>query len=96
MSNSREVEWDDDLESRNYEVKLLIKSNDRNYLLSDIVTIVSQCKAGLNHVDSKVNEDGVTATTKMTVVVNDAQHLRTLIANLSKVNSVKSVERVVL
>ncbi|MCQ5121380.1 RelA/SpoT family protein [Massilicoli timonensis] len=91
-----EVEWDDDLESRNYEVKLLIKSNDRNYLLSDIVTIVSQCKAGLNHVDSKVNEDGVTATTKMTVVVNDAQHLRTLIANLSKVNSVKSVERVVL
>ena len=50
-----EVEWDDDLESRNYEVKLLIKSNDRNYLLSDIVTIVSQCKAGLNHVDSKVN-----------------------------------------
>ena len=90
-----EVEWDDDLESRNYEVKLLIKSNDRNYLLSDIVTIVSQCKAGLNHVDSKVNEDGVTATTKMTVVVNDAQHLRTLIANLSKVNSVKSVERVV-
>lgn len=45
---------------------------------------------------SKVNEDGVTATTKMTVVVNDAQHLRTLIANLSKVNSVKSVERVVL
>lgn len=91
-----EVEWDDDLESRNYEVMLLIKSNDRNYLLSDIVTIVSQCKAGLNHVDSKVNEDGVTATTKMTVVVNDAQHLRTLIANLSKVNSVKSVERVVL
>lgn len=91
-----EVEWDDDLESRNYEVKLLIKSNDRNYLLSDIVTIVSQCKADLNHVDSKVNEDGVTATTKMTVVVNDAQHLRTLIANLSKVNSVKSVERVVL
>ena len=91
-----EVEWDDDLESRNYEVKLLIKSNDRNYLLSDIVTIVSQCNAGLNHVDSKVNEDGVTATTKMTVVVNDAQHLRTLIANLSKVNSVKSVERVVL
>lgn len=32
-----EVEWDDDLESRNYEVKLLIKSNDRNYLLSDIM-----------------------------------------------------------
>lgn len=91
-----EVEWDENIDAKNYEVQLLIKSTDRNYLLSDIVTIVSQCKAGLNHVDSKVNEDGLTVTTKMTVVVNNADHLRTLIANLNKVNSVTSVERVIL
>ena len=70
-------------------------SNDRSYLLSDIVTVVSQCKAKLNKVDSKVNEDGITATTKLTVGVNDAEHLRTLIANLRKVNSVNDVERVI-
>lgn len=90
------VEWDDDLEEKNYEVQLILNSNDRNFLLTDIVTIVSQCKVGLNHVDSKVNEDKLTATTKMTVVVKDFEHLRTLIANLKKIDSVVEVERIIL
>ena len=89
------VEWEEDLEEKNYDVDLVVHSNDRSYLLSDIVTVVSQCKAKLNKVDSKVNEDGITATTKLTVGVNDAEHLRTLIANLRKVNSVNDVERVI-
>lgn len=89
------VEWDENLEQKTYEVKLIIKSSDRNFLLSDIVTVVSQCKAGLQHVDSTVDEDRISATTKMTVVVEDAEHLRNLIVNLRKVNSVHSVERVI-
>lgn len=89
------VEWDENLEQKTYEVKLIIKSSDRNFLLSDIVTVVSQCKAGLQHVDSTVDEDRISATTKMTVVVEDAEHLRNLIINLRKVNSVHSVERVI-
>lgn len=90
-----EVGWDEEIEAKEYDVKLLIKSTDRSFLLSDIVTVVSQNKAGLSHVDSKVNDDKVTATTKMTVVVKSAEHLRQLIANLKKVNSVQSVERVI-
>lgn len=87
--------WEESPEPRNYEVKLLVKSSDRNFLLSDIVTVVSQCKAGLLHVDSGVDEDLISATTKMTVLVNDAAQLRVLIANLKKVNSVHEVERVI-
>ena len=90
-----EVHWDENLENREYEVKLLIKSADRSFLLSDIVTVVSQNKVGLSHVDSKVNDDKVTATTKLNVIVKNAEHLRTLIANLRKINSVNSVERVI-
>lgn len=90
-----DVEWDENIEQKTYEVKLLVKSSDRNFLLSDIVTVVSQCKAGLQHVDSSVDEDKVSATTKMTVVVEDAAHLQSLIANLKKINSVKTVERVI-
>lgn len=89
------VYWEEGLEPRNYEVKLIVKSSDRNYLLSDIVTVVSQCKAGLIHVDSGVDSDLISATTKMTVLVNDAQQLRVLMANLKKVNSVHEVERVI-
>lgn len=90
-----DVEWDENLEQKTYDVKLIVHSTDRNFLLSDIVTVVSQCKAGLQHVDSTVEDDGISATTKMTVVVSDAQHLRTLIANLRKINSVQTVERVI-
>ena len=89
------VEWEDGLDEKSYDVDLILYSNDRSYLLSDIVTVVSQCKAQLNHVDSKVNDDKITATTKMTVGVKDAEHLRTLIANLRKISSVNSVERVI-
>lgn len=89
------VEWEDSLEQKNYEVKLVVKSSDRNFLLSDIVTVVSQCKAGLQHVDSTVEEDKLSATTKMTVVVQDATHLQTLMVNLRKINSVHNVERVI-
>ncbi|MEG0526393.1 RelA/SpoT family protein [Amedibacillus sp. YH-ame10] len=91
-----DVDWDENLEQKTYEVKLIVNSTDRNFLLSDIVTVVSQCKAGLQHVDSTVEADGISATTKMTVVVTNAAHLQTLIANLRKINSVQHVERVIL
>ncbi|MEG0823063.1 MAG: bifunctional (p)ppGpp synthetase/guanosine-3',5'-bis(diphosphate) 3'-pyrophosphohydrolase [Erysipelotrichaceae bacterium] len=91
-----DVFWEENIEQKNYVANLEIHSTDRNYLLSDIVTVVSQCKAGLNHVDSMVNDDKLSATTKMEVVVINAEHLKSLIANLKKINSVKSVERVIL
>ncbi len=90
------VEWDSEFESGKYEVGLFIMANDRNFLLTDLVTIVSQCKAGLNAVNSTVNDDKVTATTTMKIVVEDADHLKTVIANLKKVNGVIDVDRVTL
>ena len=89
------VSWEDGIEPRNYEVKLVVRSSDRNFLLSDIVTVVSQCKAGLLHVESGVDDDLISATTKMTVLVSDGAQLRVLIANLKKVNSVHEVERLI-
>ncbi len=91
-----DVEWEGNRTVKNYPVHLLIHSTDRNFLLSDIVTVSSQSKVGMQHVDSKVNEDGIHATTKLTVLVQDLDQLQTLITNLKKVTSVNSVERVVL
>lgn len=88
------VYWNDQIESRHFEVKLVVRSTDRTFLLSDIVTIVSQCKAGLIHIDSTVDEDKICATTQMTIIVSDGDHLQNLIANLKKVSSVHEVERV--
>jgi GTP pyrophosphokinase len=87
------VEWDTELKESKYEVKLLITANDRSFLVSDLVTVISQNKAGMNAINSSVLDDKITAITTMTVVVTDAEHLRTLMANLRKVDSVVSVER---
>lgn len=90
-----DVYWDENREERNYLVKLIVLSTDRNFLLSDIVTIVSQCKVGLAHIDSTVNNDYLNVLTRMSIEVKDAAHLRTLITNLQKISSVLSVERVI-
>ena len=89
------VNWDQEPEDKQYEVKLLISSDDRNYLLSDIVTTLQQNNAALKHVDSAVDDNNLTATTKLTVGVHDARHLTTLMANLKKVRSVNEVIRTI-
>lgn len=91
-----DVYWEENIEQRNYEVKLILKSLDRNFLLSDIITMISQSKAGLNHIDSKVEEDKVHVTTKITIVIKGYAHLETVLANLKKITSVISIERVIM
>lgn len=89
------VFWADDLEEKLYEVDLVVHSDDRNYLLTDIVTVLQQQNTSLRHVDSKVNDDNLTTTTKLKICVKNAQHLTVIIANLKKVRSVVEVIRVI-
>ncbi len=89
------VQWEEGLEEKQYDVKLVLYSDDRNYLLSDIVTTLQQCNVYLKHVDSAVDDNNLQATTKLTVSVKNADHLRTLVSNLKKVRSVNEVVRTV-
>lgn len=87
------VEWDEHYPEGKYDVKLYILAQDRSFLVSDIVTTISQCKAGLSAVNSSINEDKVNASTFVTVVVKDAEHLNLVIANLKKISQVFEVSR---
>lgn len=89
------VQWEEGLDEKQYEVNLIIHSDDRNYLLSDIVTTLQQCNVYLKHVDSAVNDGNLEATTKLTVSVKNAAHLQNLISNLKKVRSVNEVIRTI-
>ena len=89
------VQWEEGLDEKQYEVNLIIHSDDRNYLLSDIVTTLQQCNVYLKHVDSAVDDGNLEATTKLTVSVKNAAHLQNLIANLKKVRSVNEVVRTI-
>ncbi|MCC3355258.1 bifunctional (p)ppGpp synthetase/guanosine-3',5'-bis(diphosphate) 3'-pyrophosphohydrolase [Holdemanella biformis] len=89
------VQWEEGLDEKQYEVNLIIHSDDRNYLLSDIVTTLQQCNVYLKHVDSAVDDGDLEATTKLTVSVRNAAHLQNLISNLKKVRSVNEVIRTI-
>ncbi len=90
-----EVEWDDQPEKTKYSASLKLYSNDRNFLLTDFVTVLSQLKSSLIYVNSEVQEDRIHVITMMRIDVDDAEHLRVIIANLKKVDSVISVERTI-
>ncbi len=93
MKRLIDVEWDEAFPEGKYEVKLYILAQDRSYLVSDIVTTISQCKAQLTQVNSSVNEDKVTASTFVSVLVTDAQHLNVVLSNLKKIPQVFEVSR---
>ncbi len=90
------VEWDENKDpSIKYETDIRIYCKDRNFLLTDLITVIAQYKATLLAVNVAVNKEDLTATANMTIVVEDIEHLNTIMANLRKVNSVLTVERVI-
>ncbi|HZJ85990.1 MAG TPA: bifunctional (p)ppGpp synthetase/guanosine-3',5'-bis(diphosphate) 3'-pyrophosphohydrolase [Erysipelotrichaceae bacterium] len=86
-------EWIDDGQNHQYESVLKILSTNRNYLLTDIVTVISQYKASINEINSKVMPDQINAITVANLNVSDLSHLNNIISNLRKVDSVYSLER---
>lgn len=97
MQNVKErridVQWDDGDSERTYVSDLVIKAHDRQFLVTDIVTIVSQVKAPMNAINAVVNHESLTSTIKLQINVRDLDHLNTVMANIRKVESVISVIR---
>lgn len=88
------VEWDDsDDINRLYSASLLIKCYDRQFLLTDIVTVISQLKITLSHVAAQIEEDKIHSNISVMVDVKNAEELRVLIANIRKVDSVIDIVR---
>jgi GTP pyrophosphokinase len=90
-----DIEWDPNKPDIRYEASVKIFSKDRSYLLTDLVTVVAQYKANLTAVNSQANNEDLTATTSLSFMVNDLEHLENIMANLRKVESVISVERAI-
>lgn len=88
-----DVEWDETVKDIKYDAYVIVISRDRNFLLTDIVTVVSQFNGSIKEINSVVNQEELTTTTKMTIQVGDNEHLKLICANLRKVDSVISVER---
>ncbi|MBQ6478311.1 MAG: bifunctional (p)ppGpp synthetase/guanosine-3',5'-bis(diphosphate) 3'-pyrophosphohydrolase [Erysipelotrichaceae bacterium] len=90
-----DVAWDPEKPDIKYQTSVKIFSKDRSYLLTDLVTVVAQFKANLTAVNSVANNEDLTATTNLSFMVTDKEHLENIMANLRKVESVISVERAI-
>ena len=90
-----DIQWDPEKPDIKYETSVKIFSKDRSYLLTDLVTVVAQFKANLTAVNSVANSEDLSATTSLSFMVTDKEHLENIMANLRKVESVISVERAI-
>lgn len=98
MSNRLiEAKWDEDLsKNEQFIANIEIISTNRNYLLSDIVTVASQNKISIDGVNSQVSDDKRNVTTIMKVVVKNTDHLKAFMTNLRKIENVLDVKRLTM
>ncbi len=87
------VEWENNGIERLYDSDLVVLSHDRSFLLTDIVTAVSQSRAPMVKVSANLNATDLTTTIKMRVQVHNIEQLEILLANIRKVEGVISVRR---
>lgn len=89
-----EVMWDEDVETeKTYDADLIVLAKDRSFLLTDIVTVVNQCKAPMTAISAVLDQDKLETTIKMTVQIHNVEQLENVIANVRKVESVVDVSR---
>ena len=96
VANSKrliDVHWDAEKGDSSFESLLIIQSKERNFLLTDIVTALAANKADLIYINSSVNQQLLITTTKVIIRVRDIDHVKTVMSNLKKIDSVLSVER---
>ncbi|MBW9212303.1 MULTISPECIES: bifunctional (p)ppGpp synthetase/guanosine-3',5'-bis(diphosphate) 3'-pyrophosphohydrolase [Terrabacteria group] len=90
-----DVYWGDREVDQTYQTDLLVIASDRNFLLTDIVTVVSQCRLNLEAINATTNHETLTARFTMSVRVKNLEQLENLMANIRKIDSILSVERAI-
>jgi GTP pyrophosphokinase len=89
-----ECYWDKEDNERQYDTDLVIISEDRNFLLTDIVNTVSQSRAPMIKVSANLNREDLTTVIKLKIQVKTLDQLEVLLANIRKVDGVISAVRV--
>lgn len=86
-----EVEWSMD-DTQSYPVEIEIEAMDRVNLLANIVSTVTEAKAGIGAVNARTTSDRM-AYVNLTVEISDLNRLHDLIRKIRHVNGVLSVQR---
>ncbi len=88
-----DVQWEEVSAERLFDCNLTILAKSRNFLLTDVVTAISQMKAPMIQVNANMNQETLITTIKMKVQVHNANQISAISANLMKVDSILEVQR---
>lgn len=90
-----DVEWEVEEEEHLYDADITVEAMDRNFLVTDVVTVVSTYKAPLINIQATLDREKLVSHIKLTIQVKSVEQLDNIIANIRKVDSVTDVERAV-
>lgn len=88
-----EVEWRGTAEEA-YTVRLAIHVEDRQGLLAEITSVISDVRSNIRNIEAKTDPDQ-SATIDVTLEISDKRHLEKLVTALKKVENVHDIERIV-
>ena len=88
-----EVSWDQEADvTKEFEVEIFIKANDRKNLFMEVTKVFSDEKIAVNSVNARKNKD-LSATISATIEITSKEQLKTIINKIKKVPDVISVDR---
>lgn len=90
-----DVYWNEEIPTSLYQVDIQIESTDRNSLLSDVMGVLTAHKCSCMNINAKLNTTNLTTTIKASILINNAEKLRTLFNAILNIKGVYSVERVI-
>ncbi len=87
-----DVEWIDIPGDDYFTVRLAIAAEDRQGILADITSAISNLKTNIR--ESRSSTEGGRGTVEVTVEIHDLRHLRKVIQSLKAIRGIQEVERV--
>ncbi len=89
-----DAQWDENAGDQQCECMIRLDATDRNYLISDIVNLLSQYKASLSGITSETLPDKVNVFIALRIRVKNADHLHQVMAILKVIDSINDVSRI--
>jgi GTP pyrophosphokinase len=88
------VEWSSGAPLEAYPVDIRIEAIDRQGLLRDILTVLSNEKVNVTTVNTQSNKDDSTAVMNLTLEVNGVEQLSRVLTRLSQLNNIQEIRRI--
>lgn len=86
------VFWEETAKGDGFNATLVISCIDRISMLADVTVALANMHVMIHNVNTRAPKDGTTLI-YMTIAVNNAEHLKGIIAKLMKINGVLKIER---